>query len=160
MLCTCKTCSRSFRAKRAGALYCSGACRTAAHRKRQAPLPRPYWFGDVPRFRAERQELANHLLWIAEHEDDGAPKTGRRFWYLALSHGFISVDMGASDVAKAERQKAQKKITDILGTLRKSGELKWDKVLDLTRDLDEWQTYTSPRKARAAVRRLYDEDRW
>jgi hypothetical protein len=33
-------------------------------------------------------------------------------------------------------------------------------VLDLTRELDEWQTYLSPREARAAMRRQYDEDRW
>ena len=33
-------------------------------------------------------------------------------------------------------------------------------VLDLTRDLDQWQTFGSPREARARMRRLYDEDRW
>jgi hypothetical protein len=33
-------------------------------------------------------------------------------------------------------------------------------VLDLTRELDEWQTYRSPREARAAMRRRYQEDRW
>ena len=33
-------------------------------------------------------------------------------------------------------------------------------VLDLTRELDEWQTYDSPREARAAMRRQYEEDRW
>jgi hypothetical protein len=33
-------------------------------------------------------------------------------------------------------------------------------VLDLTRDLDQWQTLGSPREARAHTRRLYDEDRW
>ena len=40
------------------------------------------------------------------------------------------------------------------------GRLGWDMVLDLTRELDEWQTYGSPREARAALRRRYDEDRW
>jgi hypothetical protein len=33
-------------------------------------------------------------------------------------------------------------------------------VLDLTRELDEWQVYGNPREARAAMRRSYDEDRW
>ena len=33
-------------------------------------------------------------------------------------------------------------------------------VLDLTRELVEWETFTSPREARAAMRRRYDEDRW
>jgi hypothetical protein len=47
-----------------------------------------------------------------------------------------------------------------LGTLRKQGRLGWDMVLDLTRDVDEWQTYASPREARAAMRRRYQEDRW
>jgi hypothetical protein len=40
------------------------------------------------------------------------------------------------------------------------GRLAWDAVLDLTRELDQWQTYESPRQARAATRRRYDEDRW
>jgi hypothetical protein len=44
--------------------------------------------------------------------------------------------------------------------LRKQGGLDWDMVLDLTRELDQWQTYASPREARAALRRGYDEDRW
>ena len=44
--------------------------------------------------------------------------------------------------------------------LRKAGRLDWDPVLDLTRDLDEWQTYRSPREAPAALRRRYQEDRW
>jgi hypothetical protein len=33
-------------------------------------------------------------------------------------------------------------------------------VLDLTRELDQWPTYDSPREARAALREHYDEDRW
>ena len=31
-------------------------------------------------------------------------------------------------------------------------------MLDLTRELDEWQTYDSPREARAVMRRRYEED--
>jgi hypothetical protein len=51
-------------------------------------------------------------------------------------------------------------VTSILGILRKAGRLYWDMVLDLTRELDECQTYGSPREARAALRERYDEDRW
>ena len=48
----------------------------------------------------------------------------------------------------------------MLGVLRKQGRLDWDMVLDLTRELTEWQTFASPRDARAHLRRIYDEDRW
>ena len=48
----------------------------------------------------------------------------------------------------------------MLGILRKQDRLGWDRVLDLTRDLDQWQTFGSPREARAHMRRQYDEDRW
>ena len=41
-----------------------------------------------------------------------------------------------------------------------SGRLGWNIVLDLTRELDEWQIYGSAREARTAMRRHYDEDRW
>jgi hypothetical protein len=33
-------------------------------------------------------------------------------------------------------------------------------VLDLTRELVEWQLFASPREARSEMRRAYDEDRW
>jgi hypothetical protein len=33
-------------------------------------------------------------LEIAAHEDGGKPKTGRRFYYLALSYADIKPDMG------------------------------------------------------------------
>jgi hypothetical protein len=33
-------------------------------------------------------------------------------------------------------------------------------VLDLTRDLDQWQVFSSARDARIEMRRVYDEDRW
>jgi hypothetical protein len=68
--------------------------------------------------------------------------------------------MGASDEANRAREKAYKLVTDVLSTLRMSGELDWDMVIDLTRELDEWQVYGSPREARADMRRGYDEDRW
>ena len=51
-------------------------------------------------------------------------------------------------------------MTDVLGRLRKANRLNWDLVLDLTRELDQWQTYSSPREARAYIRERYDEDRW
>lgn len=62
--------------------------------------------------------------------------------------------------AKASRAAAQKRIERILGALRKQGRLPWNAVLDLTRDLDQWQVYGSPRDARAAMCRRYTEDRW
>src|SRR5262249_58820926 len=68
--------------------------------------------------------------------------------------------MGDTAEAKASRDAAYDRITGVLGTLRKMGRLDWDMVLDLTRELDEWQTYGSPREARAALRERYDEDRW
>src|SRR5262249_31766621 len=107
-----------------------------------------------------RGELAERLLEIAERDDDGHPKTGRRYYYLALSHGYIQPDMSDEPEAKRSRDSAANRVTSILGILRKAGRLDWDMVLDLTRDLDEWQTYRSPREARAALRRRYQEDRW
>jgi hypothetical protein len=159
--------------KRAGAQYCSGRCRVAAHRKHHAPQPVTQWWGKEPWLSTtsrvlnydgtpalSRGELAERLLEIAEQEDDGEPKTGRRYYYLALSYGYVQPDMSDSLEAKKSRDAAYKRVTDVLGVLRKQGRLGWDMVLDLTRELDEWQTYGSPREARAALRRRYDEDRW
>jgi hypothetical protein len=104
--------------------------------------------------------LAAQLEELADKEDGGAPKTGRRYYYLALSYRFIKPDMGASDAAKAERDAAYDLVTDVLGILRKARRLPWYMVLDLTRELDEWQVYGNHREARAAMRSSYDEDRW
>jgi hypothetical protein len=159
MITSCKACDRPFNAQRAGAQYCSGACRVAAHRRRHAPLPLVYWL-DGKRRNVNNDQLALHLLHIAEHDDDGAPKTGRRFYYLALSHGYIEVDMSDTPEGKKSRANAYKLVTKKLGALRMAGLLDWDTVLDLTRELDQWQTFSSPREARVAMRRRYDEDRW
>jgi hypothetical protein len=70
-----------------------------------------------------------------------------------------AVGVGA-DAAKKSRDAAYDRITGVLGALRKMGRLAWRMVLDLTRELDEWQVYGSPREARAALRSRYDEDRW
>jgi hypothetical protein len=110
--------------------------------------------------KGEQAELAEHLLEIAEKEDDGEPKTGRRFYYLALSHGYIAADMSDTEEGKKSRQKAYMRVTGLLGNLRKEGRLSWRMVLDLTRELDERLTYGSPRDAREATRQYYDEDRW
>ena len=148
------------RPRRRDAQYCSSRCRVAAHRARQAPDPVVAWFdGKRRRARAE-DELATHLLEIAARDDDGAPKTGRRYYYLALSHGYIAVDMSDTPEGKRSRDRAYKAVTKKLGQLRMAGKLDWDMVLDLTRELVEWQVYDSPRAARAALRRRYDEDRW
>jgi hypothetical protein len=160
---TCKhaDCGKSFTAERAGAQYCSSRCRTAAHRKRQAPAPKTFWHEEGRRRRHNvDDDLSNHLLNIAHNDDGGAPKTGRRYYYLALSHGFIDVDMTDTPAGKKSRASAYKTVTSKLGVLRMAGLLGWDMVLDLTRELDEWRTYDSPREARADVRRCYDEDRW
>jgi hypothetical protein len=169
---TCKHCNKPLIHTRAGAQY-HPSCRVAAFRARQVPPPRVTWYGEKPTLTTtsralngdgtpslSRAELAERLLDIAEVDDDGAPKTGRRFYYLALSHGYISLDMGASDEAAKSRKAAYKRVTDILGVLRKQGRLGWDMVLDLTRELDEWQTYASPREARAEMRRTYSGDLW
>jgi hypothetical protein len=169
----CPRQGKTFVPKRAGAQFCSGRCRTAAYRKRQAPLPRTRWWdGKEPRFASRgtlnydgtpalsRGELAERLIEIARGDDDGQPKTGRRFYYLALSHGYIRPDMSDTPEAKRSRDSAYARVTSILGILRKAGRLDWDMVLDLTRDLDQWETFSSPREARAALRLSYDEDRW
>ena len=118
------------------------------------------WLGKVRNLRSVKADLADHLVEIAYRDDNGAPKTGRRYYYLALSHGYIQPDMSATDDGKKSRDAAYDRVTDVLAVLRKDGRLGWDMVLDLTRELDEWQTYRSPREARAAMRRRYDEDRW
>jgi len=59
-----------------------------------------------------------------------------------------------------QAEAAYQTVTELLGTLRKQGGLGWDAVLDLTRELDTWQVYRSPREARAQMRNRYDEDRW
>jgi hypothetical protein len=178
MRATCKNpeCHKRFSPVRAGAQYCSVRCRVAAHRKRHAPPPAIFWWNDEkgdPRLSTvsrtlnadgtpalSRAKLGEYLLVIAEEGDNGKPKTGRRYYYLALSHGYISPDMSATAEGKRSRDAAYDRITAVLGVLRKQGVLGWGMVLDLTRELDEWQTYGSPREARAALRRRYAEDRW
>jgi hypothetical protein len=171
---TCKQCHKLFKPQRAGAQYCSGRCRIAAHRRRHARLPSTRWLGErIPQlssisrsFNADgtpalaRQQLGVKLIEIADRDDDGEPKTGRRYYYLALSHGYIQPDMTATPEGKKSRDAAYHTIADVLGVLRKNGDLAWDMVLDLTRELVLWETYDSPREARAAMRERYDEDRW
>ena len=159
MITTCKHCQQPLVHVRAGAQY-HPACRVAAWRQRHKPVLPTSWCGEPPRPRRAREELGERLLEIAAQEDEGAPKTGRRYYYLALSYGYITPSMAATVAAKAEREAAYDRITSVLGILRKQGKLSWGMVLDLTRELDEWPAYSSPREARAAMRRYYDEDRW
>jgi hypothetical protein len=119
-ICMNPACQKAFTPQRAGAQYCSGACRVAAHRQRQRPLPRPEWYdGKMPSFSTasrslnadgtpalSRAALADCLLDIADGEDDGEAKTGRRYYYLALSHGYIRPDMSDSAAAKKSRDAA------------------------------------------------------
>ncbi len=168
---TCKHCQERFTPQRAGAQYCSAACRTAAYRLRHQGPPRLYWIGSAPTLSSvsrtynadgtlalSRHELGQRLLQIAERDDDGDPKTGRRYYYLALSHGWIKPDMGAE--GKKSRDAAYDRVTAVLGVLRMNGDLAWDMVLDLTRELVQWQFYDSPRDARADLRLRYSEDMW
>ena len=66
----------------------------------------------------------------------------------------------ATEEGKKSRDSAYKRVLSLLGDLRKADRIDRDSVIDLTRDLVEWQTYESPREARAAMREQYDEDRW
>jgi hypothetical protein len=164
---TCKHCGGTIVSARADAQY-HPACRVAAWRLRQATPLDPEWQGHVPAFSTaaakdgglSKGELAEKLLEIAENEDGGEPKTGRRYYYLALSHGYINPDMSATKEGKKSRDAASERVTSTLGILRKQGRLPWDMVLDLTRELTEWRMYGSPREARAFMRRSYQEDRW
>jgi hypothetical protein len=140
--------------------------RPAPQLSAQPPRRRKYLRGDSGPYVMVRTEglsnskLAERLLEIAAKGDGGAPKTGRRYYYLALSHGYIQPDMSDTEEGRNSRDAAYGRVTNVLGTLRKQGRLGWDMVLDLTRELVEWQTFGSPREARAHLRRIYDEDRW
>jgi hypothetical protein len=68
--------------------------------------------------------------------------------------------MSATKDGEKSRKRETKRITDILGTLRKNGSLPWNMVIDLTRELDLPLAYTSTREARAHTRAIYNEDRW
>jgi hypothetical protein len=173
---SCKHCGSSFTPVRAGAQYCSPAHRTAAYRVRHAPAPAVFWFDPhaaVPGFssRSIRQgadgepelsnaALADKLVELSTTADDGEAKTGRRFYYLALSFALIRPSMDDTPEAKRSRDGAYKRVLDLLGRLRQSGRIGWEAVLDLTRELIECSTFDSPRDARAFLRRIYDEDRW
>jgi hypothetical protein len=170
---TCKNCGDTFISKRADAQWCSPACRTAGYRKRREPPARVWWsgkesgLGKVPKSKnadgspaLSNYELGRKLLEIADEEDGGEAKTGRRYYYLALSLGWIQPAMGPSEKDKDSRDAAYDRVTHVLGVLRKSGDLPWSMVLDLTRELDQWQVYESPRAARKDMRDSYQEDRW
>jgi hypothetical protein len=165
---TCKHCGKHFYHERAGAQYCSTAHRVAALRQRSKPLPRTRWLGKQPtlspRVRREGElsnaELGQRLIEISAKADSGKPKTGRRFYYIALSYGYINPDMSATEEGVRSRDAAYDRITHVLKVLRMQGELGWGDVIDLTRELDQWQTYRSAREAREHLRRRYDEDRW
>ena len=77
-------------------------------------------------------------------EDGGAPKTARRLYYLALSHGYITPDMGDTPEAKRSPDAAYELVTSVVGELRKSGDIGWGDVLDLTRTPDERSAFESP----------------
>jgi hypothetical protein len=156
---TCRHCGELIIGARADTQY-HPSCRVAAWRLKQVLPPVPVWLGKAPTFETANEELAGHLLDIAENADGGEPKTVRRFYYLALSHGYIDVDMSAGAAGEASRRAGYKKVQVVLRGLRYQGRLGWDQLLDLTRDVTEWQVYTSVREARAAMRERYTEDKW
>jgi hypothetical protein len=164
----CKHCGVSFQATRPDQQYHSNVCRQAAYRQRLTPPPPTYWQRYASRLSDRpakdggltRAALGDKLIEISETEDNGTPKTGRRFYYLALSYGYIVVDMSDTPEGRKSRYGAYKRVTEILGILRMNDDLGWDAVLDLTRELVEWRVYDSPREAREHVRRSYTEDRW
>jgi hypothetical protein len=97
--------------------------------------------------------------WVADN--DREPRlNGKNVELGELSHGYIDPDMSATVAGKKSRDAAYNRVNHVLKVLRKSGQLGWWMVLDLTRELDQWRAYASPREARAAMRRFYDEDRW
>jgi hypothetical protein len=106
------------------------------------------------------EELGEKLIEISQEADGGKSKTGRRFYYIALSYGYINPDMSATDEGARSRDAAYDRITHVLKVLRKQGLIWWCDVIDLTRELDQWQTYRSAREAREHMRQQYDEDRW
>lgn len=72
------------------------------------------------------------VCWrLPDTGDDGQPKTGRRYYYLALSHGYIQPDMSATEAAQKSRKAAYNRVTKVLGVLRMSWQLDWEMVLDL-----------------------------
>jgi hypothetical protein len=128
-----------FIAQRPDQQYCTGRCRVAAHRKRHVPLPSTWWIGEEPGLGAtsrslnadgtlalSNEDLGGRLIEIARTGDGGEPKTGRRFYYLALSYGYIQPDMSATDAGRKSRDAAYQRITRVLGVLRKQGEIGWD----------------------------------
>jgi hypothetical protein len=110
---TCKHCGALFQPERPDQQYHSNACRQAAYRKRLAPLPLTEWIGDRPSLplisrtynvdgtlALSQDELGQRLVQIAHEDDDGGAKTGRRYYYLALMHGYIQPDMSTTKVGK------------------------------------------------------------
>ena len=149
---------------RRSVLLCRLPCRRAS--KRHAPLPSTFWIGKEPALSPisrslnadgtpalSNEEVGARLIEIAHRDDGGEPKTGRRYYYLALSYSYIMPDMSASDAGKKSRDAAYDRIR------RTNGTLGWDMVLDLS-ELDQWQMFSSPREARADLRKYYTEDRW
>jgi hypothetical protein len=61
--------------------------------------------------------------------------------------------MSATTGGKKSRGAAYDRVIAVLGALRMQGRLGWHMVLDLTRELVEWETFRSPREARASMPR-------
>jgi len=89
------------------------------------------------------------------------PRSGEALPAVTLDGGTGLPPATATLAGKKSRDAAYDRVTAVLGILRKQGRLDWSMVLDLTRELVEWQIiFASRREARAHLRRIYDEDRW
>src|SRR5262245_10218958 len=129
----CPRHGKRFKAERASRRFCCDACKMATHRSgKHKPVGRTIWVDmkaldtREPRFSTAPSrvknfdgtpalslgELAAKLLEIAHEDDNGKPKTGRRYYYLALSHGYIKPDMRDTPEAKKSREAAYDRVTD------------------------------------------------
>ena len=99
---------------------------------------------------ANQQAPAARLLRTTSRGDGRHPSCSPATSYSSVVHRS----------ARSAINEPRHGLARLLGVLRMQGRISWGDVLDLTRELDEWQTYGSPREARAALRRRYDEDRW
>jgi hypothetical protein len=81
----------------------------------------------------------------------GAESNGRETGNRKQETGNRKQETGnrKQETGNRKQETGNRKQERVLDVLRKAGDLHWSMVLDLTRELDQWQTYGSPREARA-----------
>src|SRR4029077_10271856 len=72
------------------------------------------------------------LLEIAHRDDGGKPKTGRRYYYLALSHGYIVVIMPDTPEGKKSRGWTDKTAENWINVYQLSGKFELNSNLELS----------------------------